>query len=211
MITYRATEKDGGSNRAHPWTTAESNERNRYVDFRVYPELIRTSIEDLVEFHGHTFCDKIYSTIEWINGPSSTLESNDLAFRGPRKNIDEQFKYTLRSDGRLMILYRNLMDNCQPVAIEWLMSTLMSHIMEYDDKFTKGAIGLSKSNTIFRELGTTPTNGGKGEQVMLSFFAYGASGDECLDSMEVVVSGMNHALRMTEQRICSGEVDGLFG
>lgn len=183
-----------------------------YIDFKANPQLIRSSLEDLALFTGERFAEKFYSLLEWLNGPQSLLESNDCAFRGGMDNTtDEQFPHERKCQGRLMILFRDIAENCQPRSIEWLMNQLMDSIQSINPVFRAGAIGFSRMKTIYMELGDRPRTGGKGEQLMVSFYAYGKNDRRCYESMEKIIEYTHSALERINRKIKSGEVSALYG
>ena len=208
VIAYHAKEFETAEPRAHPWSSTIADDSLVYVDFKERPELIRTSLEDLKPFKGEPFVERFYKLLEWLNGPLSLLESNDCAFRGLVENTtDKQFPYARKCQGRLMILYRDIAENCQPKSIEWLMSNLHTSIQSVSPSFRSGAIGLSRMGTIYKALGNGLRTGAKGEQVMLSFFAYGKSDRHSFESMEKVLECAQTALEKVNRKIKAGEVE----
>lgn len=212
VIAYHAKEFETAAPRAHPWSNALADESQVYVDFKERPDLIRICLEDLKPFEEEHFVERFYKLLEWLNGPSSLLESNDCAFRGSIENtIDKQFPYARKCQGRLMILYRDIAENCQPQSIEWLMSNLHTSIQSVRPNFRSGAIGLSRMSTVYKTLGNGPRTGAKGEQVMLSFFAYGKSDRRSYESMDRVLKCLHSALEKVNRKIAAGDVDALYG
>src|SRR5512140_780274 len=86
MKTYDHAGPDPDTVRAHPWTVATLDPSARYMDLKANPALIRLSLEDFLPFSRWPAIDTFYSLLEWLNGPESTLESNDCAFEGPCAN-----------------------------------------------------------------------------------------------------------------------------
>ena len=211
MIAYYAKNFETEQARAHPWSVSQTNENHRYVDFKKEPELIRSSIEDLEDYKGQGFCESFYSLIEWINGSSTFIESNDCAFRGARKNPDTQFSYANRCDGRLQILYRDIHENCNPDSITWLIDEFISVAKGLKPKFTAGAVGVTRMPTIYKALSPEPNKGGLGEQVMFSFFAYGKNSRRCYESMENVIQCTRAALSKINKRIENGALAAING
>jgi hypothetical protein len=59
-----------------------------------------------------------YQCMEWLNGPSSDLETNDCAFTGPGPNEMTQFPRTFQRSGRVMLLFRDLPHNRDERRVE---------------------------------------------------------------------------------------------
>jgi len=212
MISYHAKEFESAEPRAHPWSRAVSDESQVYIDFKANPKAIRTSIEDLQVYSKEEFAEEFYSLLEWINGPESLLESNDCAFRGVVENItDKQFHYPKKCQGRVMILFRDLAENCQPKSMEWVACNIDEIVKRIKPNFRAGAIGYSRMPTVYKELGNRPDDGAKGEQVMLSFFAYGKNERGCYENMKKVIECAHSALSKINKKIKAGEVDALYG
>jgi hypothetical protein len=211
VIAYHAKEFENAEPRAHPWSSAVLDDSQVYVDFKANPKLIRTSLEDFNPFKGEPFVERFFSLLEWLNGPSSLLESNDSAFRGLVENTtDKQFPYSRKCQGRLMILYRDIAENCQPKSIEWLMKSMGASVEAINPSFRAGAIGLSRVGAVYKVLGDRSGTGAKGEQVMLSFFAYGKNDRRSFESMEKVLECAHLALEKIN-RIKVGEVRAIYG
>jgi hypothetical protein len=103
--------------RSHPWTDAVANSDFRYRNLKAEPSLIRTSLEDFVPWRHYSTIDEVYTLLEWLNGPTSTLESNDCAFTGPHVNEVPSFPKTLQSSGPVMVLHRALENNLSPASV----------------------------------------------------------------------------------------------
>jgi hypothetical protein len=68
--------------RSHPWSAARTNSTYRYYDFTTSPALIRTSLEDFLPWAQHPAIERFFVLLEWLNGSTSLLESNDCEFAG---------------------------------------------------------------------------------------------------------------------------------
>lgn len=212
MISYHAKELESTEPRAHPWSSAVSDNSQVYIDFKTNPKAIRTSIEDLQVYSKEEFAQEFYSLLEWMNGTESLLESNDCAFRGVVENItDKQFPYPKKCQGRVMILFRDQAENCQTKSIEWLARNIDKIVKRIKPNFSAGAIGYSRMPTVYKELGNGPGTGAKGEQIMLSFFAYGKNKHSCYENMKKVIECAHSALSKINKKIKAGEVDALYG
>jgi len=209
MIVYHASEFELIEARAHPWSVGLNDKSNVYFDFKAYPNLIRTSLEDFKQYENHAFCQTFYELLEWLNGENSFFETNDCAFKSPSENIDKQFKYTKRCSGRLMILYRDIYENTQFKSIDWLFNNLMKLLYVRDREFRAGAIGLSIMKTIYKALSPNPNEGGSGWQIMLSFFAYADNKNISFKNMNRILFNVSKCLFSLNNRIKQGEVKAL--
>ncbi|CAM3038665.1 hypothetical protein [Moritella viscosa] len=210
MDVFISKKIDDSALRSHPWTNMVSDESSVYMDFKRQPKLIRSTLEDLLPFNTWDFVEQFYSLIEWVNGSSSLLESNDCVFNAVEDNIDQQYPYAKKCSARLMILFRDIPENCQEKSINWLMNNIQSMASSMKPSFNTGAIGLSQSPTCYLALGDKPDTGGMGHQVTLNFFAYGKNEQDCYESMKDVLNIAQHALLRVNMRIKNGELDALY-
>ncbi|MFT5806022.1 MAG: hypothetical protein ACI9LG_000266 [Moritella dasanensis] len=187
-----------------------SDESSVYMDFKLQPELIRSALEDLLPFQQWEFVEQFYRLIEWVNGASSLLESNDCVFNAVEDNSDQQYPYAKKCSGRLMILFRDIPENCQDKSLDWLMNNIQSMASSMKADFKGGAIGLSKSPTCYLALGDKPDSGGMGYQVTLNFFAYGEDEQACYANLKDVLAITQKALLRVNMRIKNGEIDALY-
>jgi hypothetical protein len=197
--------KDSRAALMNLWTRTEIDPDDLYVDFKSRPHLIRSTIGDLKPYHYQPFAEEFLSLLTWLNSGAVSFESNDCAFRGPQPNIDSHFKNRLRTDGRLMILYRQLLANTQPASIDWLQGALFSELQKIEPDFWFGAVGLSKMATVYMDLHPDPKKGALGQQIMISMFAYGNNSRKCLDNMRTVLRALRHALAVVDCRLKSGQ------
>ena len=202
---------DNDALRSHPWTSMVDDDTSIYMDFKKQPKLIRSALEDLVPFKKWGFVEQFYSLIEWLNGENSLLESNDCVFNGAENNPDQQYPYAKKCSGRLMILFRDIPENCQQRSIDWLMDNILTLVSAMKPGFKAGAIALSQSPTCYLALGDKPDTGGMGLQVTLTFFAYGKNERRCYENMQEVLSVAQSSLQRVNKKIQNGEVDALYG
>jgi len=196
--------------RSHPWTSMVSDDANIYIDFKKQPKLIRSALEDLIPFKKYGFVESFYALIEWVNSPRSLLESNDCVFNTAEDNPDQQYPYAKKCSARLMILFRDIPENCQAKSIDWLMQSILLHVSTTKPGFKAGAICLSQSPTCYLALGSTPDTGGMGHQVTLTFFAYGKNDRRCYDNMQEVLLIAQQSLLRVNKCIKNGEIDALY-
>lgn len=202
MKIYEHSDPGSVRPRSHPWTDSASDPTHQYYDFRTKPDLIRSSIEDLQEWNAYPATDTFYRLLEWLNGPASALESNDCAFSGATANINTEFSKRLQCSGRLMILYRNLALNTSSKQIDWLTNATAHAVNATDPAFEWGAIG---ATTIAIRLTTLPgpPEQQQGQQLMLSFWAWGEDEPEVMTNLDRTFSNLTMALRQVSDEICS--------
>jgi hypothetical protein len=211
MIAYHHKAGDAEAARVHPWTRALENEANRYIDFKANPQLIRTSLEDWVPYKAEQFADTFFELLEWLNGEKSQLESNDCAFRGAHPNTtDQQFKFSQRCDGRLMVLYRDLYLNTQGDTVDWLFNETMAALHRIDKKFKAAAVGLSFMQTAYTAFGDGVKSGAFGFEIGFFSFAYGRDRSEAHGNMDRLLRNLRQALEIVNYRLVLGEPQKLL-
>ncbi|PKH01185.1 hypothetical protein CXF72_18055 [Psychromonas sp. MB-3u-54] len=210
MDAFISKKIDNSALRSHPWTSMVSDDSSVYIDFKQQPKLIRSAIEDLLPFKKWEFVEQFYALIEWVNGPRSLLESNDCVFNPAEDNTDRQYPYAKKCSARLMILFRDIPENCQAKSIDWLVENILQHVTKTKPGFKAGAICLSQSPTCYLVLGDQPDTGGIGHQVTLTFFAYGKNERRCYENMQEVLSIAQSSLLRVNKGIKNGEVDALY-
>jgi len=201
---------DDSALRSHPWTTMESNDNNVYIDFKKKPKLIRSTLEDLIPFKKWDFVEQFYILIEWVNSTNSTLESNDCAFNAVEKNTDQQYPFPKKCSARLMILFRDIPENCQEKSIDWLSNKLLTAVSTMKPNFKAGAVALSYSPTCYLALGDQLGTGGMGYQITLTFLAYGKNESKCYENMSEVLKVAQSSLKNINKRIQQGELKLLY-
>ena len=210
MDAFTAKQTDNTELRSHPWTAMISDEASIYMDFKKDPKLIRTSLEDFLPFKKWPFVDTFYSLIEWLNGSVSLLESNDCTFNAAEENPDKQYPYAQKCSARLMILFRDIEENCQQRSIDWLIQNILESVAGTKLGFRAGAIWLSQSATCYLALGEQVDTGGMGQQVVLTFFAYGKNERRCYESMQQVSSHAHDCLKKVNKKLKNGELDDIY-
>ncbi|GLS91427.1 hypothetical protein GCM10007916_24960 [Psychromonas marina] len=210
MDAFISKQTDSSALRSHPWTTMESDQSNVYVDFKKSPKLIRSAIEDLIPLKKWSFVDTFYELIVWINSPQALLESNDCSFNVVEDNHDAQYPYAKKCSGRLMILFRDVAENCQQRSVDWLMQEILQSVATTKLGFKAGAIALSQNPTCYLALGDQPNTGGMGQQLVLTFFAYGKNERRCYESMQQVLEHAHSCLVKVNKKISTGELDAIY-
>jgi len=199
MKVYEHSDPGSLKPRSHPWIDAESNPANRYYDFKTRPELIRSSLEDLQQWTSYPAIETFFRLLEWLNGPESIFESNDSAFNGAAAPAGTPSSTPLQCSGRLMILYRNLALNTSPEQMHRLTHTTAQALSKTDPSFEWGAIGATIVTTRFMAL-PSPLERQSGQQLMLSFWAWGETEAETMRHLDRIFYNLTGALqRVTEE------------
>jgi hypothetical protein len=207
---FTSNQSDNSGLRSHPWTSMQSDQSSIYMDFKKTPKRIRDSLEDLLPFKKWAFVETFYSLIEWVNSPISLLESNDCTFNAAEKNDDDQYPYAHKCSARLMILFRDIPENCQQRSIDWLVQNILNAVASTKTGFRAGAICVSQNATCYLELDDQPDTGGIGQQLVLTFFAYGKNERRCYENMQQVLSHALCCLKKVNKKIHNGELDEIY-
>lgn len=200
MQVYEHNDPDSLRTRTHPWTDGASNPAHTYYDFRARPELIRSSIEDLQEWSAYPATETFYRLLEWLNGPESALESNDCAFSGATATTSTALSRRLQCSGRLMILYRDLSLNTSPKQIHWLTNGAAHAMSAVEPEFEGGAIGATITSVRFSTLPGPPERQ-QGQQLMLSFWAWGEDETKVMTNLDRIFRNMTAALQAVSHEI----------
>ena len=166
--------------RSHPWTCAELNISEVYVDFKIHPEKIEETLEDYQTITDEPAAEKFYGLLRYLNGPDSHLETSDCALGQYKKNDNNLFDKGFQRSGRLMVLYKDLELNVIEQYTTWLQEALLFHLKKVDTEFEYGFIELSFMNTDFVTL--NPVKSGK--TVVIDFWAFGNSENDILKNLE---------------------------
>lgn len=200
MQVYEHNDPGSLRPRTHPWTDGESNPAHKYYDFRARPELIRSSIEDLQEWGAYPAMETFYRLLEWLNGPESALESNDCAFNGASINTSSECSKHLQCSGRLMMLYRDLSLNILPEQMHWLVNATAHAVRKIDPAFEWGAVGVTITPVRFTALPGPPEQQ-RGQQLMLSFWAWGKDEREVMTNLDRTFRNLTVALHQVSDEI----------
>jgi hypothetical protein len=186
--------------RSHPWTVGASDAR--YYDFTSSPELIRTSLEDFRPFEQYPAIEAFYALLERINHPRSLLESSDCALTPPNLSSTAQVKGKLECSGRVMLLYRDLVQNTRNARVSWLKTAIHYQLAHLDPKFALGMIGTTLVPVRYLAL---PEDAQLGEQLMLSFWAFGDTEQTAMLNLGRVFKNLTQAVRAVSARIVQGD------
>ncbi len=183
-----------GEPRSHPWTDAVTNSSARYYDLKKRPALIRTSLEDFLPWDRYAAIESFYAMLEWLNGPSSRLETNDCAFSGPEPNEHASIEKKLACSGRVMVLFRALAENLDPRRVEQWKNRLHAKLADIDRELEWGIVGTTVMPVRYLAM-PGPAKKQLGVQVMISFWAFGDDESETMASLGRVIANLDEALR----------------
>lgn len=200
MRVYEHSDADSLRPRSHPWIDAESDPAYRYYDFKTQPELIRSSLEDLRQWASYPAIETFYRLLEWLNGSESIFESNDSAFNGAAATAGTPSSKPLQCSGRLIILYRNLALNTSPEQMHRLTNTTAQALSEADPLFEWGAVGATIMSARFTTLPGPPARQ-HGQQLMLSFWAWGETETEMMGHLDRIFQNLTGALQSVSDEI----------
>lgn len=200
MKVYEHSDPGSLKLRSHPWIDAESDPAYRYYDFKTRPELIRSSLEDLQPWNAYPAIETFYRLLEWLNGSESIFESNDSAFSGATATTGTPSSKPLQCSGRVMILYRNLALNTSLEQVHRLANATAQTLSETDPLFECGAVGATIISARFTTLPGPPERQ-RGQQLMLSFWAWGETEPEVMRHLDRIFHNLTGALHSVTEEI----------
>lgn len=176
--------------RMHPWTTSTNDEAGRYYDFKRYPELIRTSLEEFRPYERYRAVELFYQLLEHLNGLTSYLETNDSRLKPNGKNPDAPRipkKFVLQSD--ISVLFRSLGLNLaadEPSQYsQWLIENLINSL----DSRPEPIYGVIKlylfPNKVYD--GPVDPNARGGYSIVYKILAWGDSEEEQFENYKQVL------------------------
>lgn len=198
MKTYYHHCEEEKNIRSHPWDCAESNTKHKYYDFTSYPDLISNVLEDFCPWANKNAIIEFYEILRWLNGTNSHFETNDSAFQGPRNNTDSNFIKSLQCNGRLMILYRDIILNVSKEHVRWLNDAIQFYLRRIDQEFRWGVIGTTIVPVRYINL---PVDEQIGKQIMLSFWAWGDDEIETFQNLKRTFLNLRNALQYVSKEI----------
>ncbi len=192
-----------GLARSHPWSGSSLDDAAQYLDLRAHPDLVRTALEDFAPWSHDRAVERFYGLLEWLNGSTSSLESNDCAFSPPSLDAGASTpsaETDLECSGRVMILFRDLERNLAPR--QWPAFALALHraLSIADPSFELGVIGTTLVPVLFRDRPGPNGAPREGRQLLLSFWAWGHDEDACMANLSRVFANLEAALREVSER-----------
>jgi hypothetical protein len=183
--------------RAHPWAFGGDNQEFRYYDFKQFPELIPTVLEDFRPYRERPAVQTFFEFLRWANSPESELETDDCLFRPPKPHKDNNSDKKLGCHGRIFVFFRHLEFNLVPSACDWFHDVWGVGVSGIDSEFTpsQGVVGLTKQRAWYTALPHREQHEILGGSLMLSFWAYGDTDDEAYDNLQRLVSNLHEVAR----------------
>lgn len=200
MKTYEYDGAPFTEARSHPWVTGALDPQASYHDFTASPQLIRSSLEDFKPFERYPAIETFYALLERINHPKSPLESNDCAFNAPEPAVSARVRASHECSGRLMLFYRDMGQNTQSARSAWLEAAFHQQLAPLDPAFALGMIGTTRVPVRFLAM---PEGEQLGEQLMLSFWAFGGSEASAMQNLARLFKNLTQALRAVSARVAS--------
>jgi len=194
MHVVEHSDPDAFSVRSHPWYGSASDPNHRHYDLRQQPELIRSALEELRPWTRYSAIETFYQLLEWLNGPASSLETNDCAFSGPSANETAGFAKALQCSGRVMLLFRDLPQNTDAARVYGLTEAVARALAQEDEGYEWGVIGATIVPVRFTTLPGTEHDQ-FGSQLMLSFWAWGDDEREVMAHLDRTLTNVSSVLR----------------
>lgn len=188
-----------GVARAHPWTTSTSNPLHRYVDFTKWPDLIEESLEDFFAVRHVPAVQCFYEFLRHTNRPEGLLETNDCGFGSVQPNNKDDGLWPeskLRSDGRVMILFRSWVANTSRDYSQSLHDAFLDALEAFEsDK--RAIVGLSYFPVTFPNLVGSPN----GRELAVHWWVWGDTEHDVWDSFTDVCAALRGAVDTVEKEI----------
>lgn len=200
MKTYEYDGAPFTEPRSHPWLAGALDPQAGYHDFTASPQLIRSSLEDFKPFQRYPAIEAFYALLERINHPKSPLESNDCAFNAPQPTESSLVRASHECSGRLMLFYRDMAQNTRSARSAWLEAAFHQQLAPLDRTFLLGMIGTTRVPVRFLAM---PEGEQLGEELMLSFWAFGDSDASVMLNLARLFKNLTQALRGVSARVAS--------
>lgn len=193
MDTFIHCGMDGTVRRDHPYAFTPLDPESRYVDFKLWPELIPSTLEDFAPVRETAAAGEFFALVRRLNSPDSILETNDCTFKPPGPNSSPDYPMPFESSGRLMLLYRDQPLNQDRQAVALLTEACNFFLREADPSLRWGAVRISHDKM---SLGLLRAHGlpSEADQVTLNFWAWGRDPDEVLENARRVFAAISSAL-----------------
>lgn len=191
-------EKKSPHIRTHPWGESVTGQ-GRYYDFKKVPELIPLVLEDFKTWESYQAVQDFYKLLQWLNGPNSTLESNDCALRGPHANTrSPHFQQDTQCELRLMFFYRHLVNNIWQRQITWLVNCIheeLSNATINSSATASHCIEIALIEAAFMTLAHLSEDEKVGWELDLTVWAFGDSEVETMTTLGTVIGGLHTGLQ----------------
>ena len=173
-----------------------------HYDFIANPALITEVLEDFkpyAEWHG---IQKFYRLLRYLNGPRSVFETTDCLFRGPGPNGTPEMgdKAPYQVHGRLMLIYRDHIDNLSQTATHALHASIHEELRAIRPNWPMGCIGTAFYWAWFTSLSPVPSEAVTGKELVLRFWAWGHDDAECFENFGTLMQGIGVSLCRVQKR-----------
>lgn len=162
--------------RTHPWTETTNGSGESYVDFKARPDLIESSLPDLIPVRDNEAGRAILEFIREINGPDSEFETNDFGAKPIKENISNE-QWPLEHKGRIVILYRDLRLNTRQDLTDALLGELMKRLRDREPHFNEACWGLCRWPHLFGKIEDNNPDD-EGNCICMMWWAWGNTEDE---------------------------------
>ena len=122
------------------------------------------------------------------------------AFSDASAYTSRQYPKRLQCSGRLMLLYRDLAVNTSPEQMRWLTNATAHAVREIDPAVEWGAVGATITSVRFSTLPGPPERQ-RGQQLMLSFWAWGDDEPEVMTNLDRTFRNLTIALQQVSDEI----------
>lgn len=181
--------------RTFPYAGVGHDSRGRYYDFKAEPDLIDTVLEDFVPHRAYEGVQRFFVLIRHINRPDAPFETTDCGLT--------QSLYQSRNSpfpdksgwvgGRLMLMRRNLDQNCQQTAVNRLLKRFRSALRRSGRGCAYIGFVIGPFPTVFCSTGR------RGFQIDTEFAMWGDSFDEAMRRFSDVVMVIEKAIEASER------------
>ena len=183
--------------RAHPWgKTGYAEGGGAYYDFRSNPHLIRSVLEDFIPYASQPAVERFYQLLEMLNGPDSSLETNDCALSGPHEPAPSIFRGTVGIGGRLEFFYRSLERNLSREAVSWLVFLFEIYAQRAMPDMLQGVLCLKMVETEFLRAASENQSG---HRVRVTFNVYSNSELEAWETLSTMFTGLLEVFKRVEK------------
>lgn len=197
--------------RVYPYVAIHEGQSG-WLNLRREPDRMETDLEDFRAWTRQPAIRTFFGLLRWLNSDDSLLESCDCAFRAPR---DQDFEPSraMCADGRLMVLFRDLSENCSIDRVRWLCEGLEEALVALDPELGEedGLIEIWATPALHLELSRCRfTDGqylfddddpGLGHHLYLQYFAFGNDEATTFAMLDRVFANLRSALGTVNELI----------
>ena len=176
--------------RTHPYSGVRHDAAGRYYDFKSKPEMIGEVLEDFKPYEELSSVQHFYRLLRYVNRPDGPLETTDCGlarrfFRSSNSPFPTKAGWL---GGRLMLMFRDLNQNCSKKRVFKLVNTIQRKLAHYGRQSDYVGFVVGPFPTVFTATGR------RGFQVDIEFAMWGDTVEEAIARFEVVVRLMEKAI-----------------